>query len=222
MSVRTLVLASVLASALVAGCSDWAALRPDPDQGLVAAVPLDDPAAFRSGPAALTVVGTEAAEGGGLRFDGADDHVVVSLPDPIAVGTSYTVMAWFDGEGAVVSCLADTRFLLRSEAGELEARTYDALGAGFDEYRVVAPLEPGGHHAAVTVEGRAVRLLVDGVLVTEQTVAEPPAGEEPTVDCLIGRSGDPADEMYFSGTIDDVRVHDFAQPDDAIGWFIDR
>lgn len=216
-----------LALLLLAGCSDWNSLMPDAEQGLVVYVPLEDALAATAGLATLTRSGEPMeAEGGGLVFDGTDDHLVATMENPVTVGTSYTMMAWFAADapnGAVVSCLGDARFMLRANDGEACARTYDALGADFARFEVCVPLAiEEGHHVAVVVDGRDVRMFVDAVLMSEATVPEPATGEEATPECFIGRSGDPADEAFFTGTIDDVRVYDRAFQDEAIGWFLER
>jgi len=146
-----------------------------------------------------------------LILDGVDDHVTVG-GDPLPTLAGLAVEAWVrpDGPGVVASTRAgDEGWELRiGPSGEV------LLRVGPDEVAstVVVPVDGALHHVVGTrndVDGEVV-LFVDGAPAGEGVTDVPGAGGP----LVLGRRSD-AQEGFFPGVLDDVRVSDVPRYRDA-------
>jgi len=145
---------------------------------------------------------------GALDFDGADDYVYLS---PIAAlqGSSVTVAAWIKADDTSVSydpivtqydydyngydlCLMAGKpsFWLDMKV----AQAHDAISSDW-------------HHLAGTYDGQELRIYVDGA--SKDSNSYPDDSGKNTA-AYIGRGDGSAQDAYFGGRIDDVRVYNYA------------
>jgi len=84
-------------------------------------------------------------------------------------------------------------------------------GAGESPVTAPAPLSPGWHHLAVTVDSSAMtlQLYVDGNVVASAPTTVLPADLGETTQNWLGRSQYEADP-YFMGMLDEFRIYDRA------------
>jgi len=168
--------------------------------------------------------------GTALDFDGSDDEVNVTNADPIDfdVGliNAVTFSAWInadtDGEGDVGRIIEKrTATFMRVDtesAGKLD------LEASLDLVTTDATLNVSGilstntwHHVAMTYEDDAddeISLYVDGVLVGTSTNGDGAPAATDTAALIIG--GDNSTTANFDGTIDDVRIYNYARTAEEI------
>ena len=156
-----------------------------------------------------------------LNLDGTNDHVDVPIGSLIGSWRDLTIAAhinqtdtsllWqrvFDfGTGATVymfltpnnSITQTTRFAISTAGG----------GANESLVTDPAPLSPGWHHLAVTIDSSAMtlQLYVDGEMVASAPTALLPADLGETTQNWLGRSQYEADP-YFMGMLDEFRIYD--------------
>ncbi len=170
-----------------------------------------------------------------LRLDGDGDGVELPRnPEYGLVGTRFTIELWFRPASPDVADIS-TLYARRAEYGEYAlyySRADDGLlwmlvfvdGASSEAgaVRLASTTRPAAgewHHAAGVVDGRSIRLYLDGVLEAETTAPaditwrpdDARALLHPEYRTFIGHYRSPADggarySSRFSGDVDDVRV----------------
>ena len=174
---------------------------------------------------------------GALTFDGVDDHVTMGLAPALGLAV-FTLEAWvrWDGNGvAAGSGVGGVRAIpiIAKGRGEHDGDTVDcnylfgideatrALAADFEDlasganHPVVGrtPLEPGvWHHVAVSFDGSAWRLYLDGAPDGDLAVGATPRHDSVQhfgLGTAIDSTGAPAGA--FGGALDEVRVWDRAR-----------
>ncbi|UVS81642.1 LamG-like jellyroll fold domain-containing protein [Actinokineospora sp. UTMC 2448] len=149
--------------------------------------------------------------GGALSFDGVDDMVTVADTPALRATTALTVSAWVRPTGG-----ADWRTVVMKErAGGLSYALYsdNAAGrpAGYGRVGAVDVAVTGPSalptatwtHLAMTYDGSALRLYVDGVLVSTEIIG----GSLATSTGALRLGGNAVWGEYFVGAMDDVRVY---------------
>jgi hypothetical protein len=159
--------------------------------------------------------------GKGLSFDGVDDLVTIADSASLDLTTGMTLEAWLKPDAPVS---AWQTALIKEAPGFFSYALY-ATGSGptpngwWGGTSVYgpdsSPLAPGvWTHVAVTSDGAAMRLYLNGALAGSAGVTGPLA---PSAGALrIGGNTVWQDE-YFDGTIDDVRVYDRALTASEVG-----
>ena len=153
---------------------------------------------------------TTGRNGGGLSFDGADDHVALG-----SLGTFYnnafTLEAWVQKSTAkkdvgVVGSWTGTGPMLWVD--HAAGRHYVTLGTSFSSYldSGVSPAVGQWQHLAATFDGTTARYYVDGAQVATRAVSGS-VGSSNT--WRIGAYG-AAPGGFFDGLVDDVRVYNRA------------
>lgn len=156
-------------------------------------------------------------------FDGKNDYVIVVEP-PAMTAEALTISVWdrFD-EGvfrgwsrAVIAqdngddfwrSYREHRRILQLCARDRQI-TWHRMGWGGDDAKARRLLVPGAWcHVAATVAGNTHRLYINGDL---EDTKESWFASSPTEPLYIGRKAPPDKRMFFSGTIDDVRIYDRA------------
>lgn len=161
-----------------------------------------------------------------LHFDGVDDFVEVPNTGAVYdVGSSWTLEAWVRPQAdaqsvnggpivwkvAEIGGLEDTFHLGWTEGNRYRAGVVDAVGT---EHSVVSSVHPSGAycHVAVTYDGAALRIFVNGELegVAYTGPVSPATGPAPLRVGNNLNTGHP-DAGSFSGTIDEVRIWSIAR-----------
>ncbi len=208
---------------LPSGCADSTADDPDapatPDAGV------DDERACPD----------DGAGGGALQFDGVDDHARSELVPALGLDR-YTVEAWLrrDGDGTTFTSGAGGLRLVPIAGkglGEGDGSNVDCnytfglwgdvLGADFEDaatganHPVVGAtgIERGiWHHVAVTFDGTALRLYLDGELDGETaTTATPRADSIHPFAIGSAIASDGVARGFLHGALDEVRVWQYAR-----------
>ncbi len=186
--------------------------------GLVAAYAFDEASGEVAGDAsgngrngAITgATWTAGRNGGGLSFDGIDDHVALG-----SLGTFYngafTLEAWVQKttaakDVAVVGSWAGSGPMLWVD--HLAGRNYLTLGGGLSSYldSGQSPITGQWQHLAATYDGATARYYVGGIEVATRAFTGP-VGSSNT--WRIGAYGS-APGGFFDGLVDDVRVYNRA------------
>ncbi|MDT8301085.1 MAG: LamG domain-containing protein [Sedimentisphaerales bacterium] len=168
-------------------------------------------------------------DGGSLKLDGTDDYVALPIGSVIESLTSSTFTIWVDfsnaggawqrifdfGTGTTINMFLTPR---TDTAGPM--RFAITIGGGGAEDQVSAPttLPKGWHHVAVSINAdtNAINLYLDGVVVASNNAATlNPNSLGATTNNWIGRSQYAAD-AYFSGSVDDFRIYDYALSQDEV------
>ncbi|HZB76246.1 MAG TPA: LamG-like jellyroll fold domain-containing protein [Solirubrobacteraceae bacterium] len=134
------------------------------------------------------------------RFDGVDDEVQVSGA-PSA--TAATLEGWFFWEAGVAllrDATGSAGWILAYDSGGKVA--YRVGGSTFTSSLATASVRDGWHHVAVTVDGTATRLYVDGAAVHSGTVTSAPA---PALPWHVMRNGTIA--QFTRGRADEIAVY---------------
>jgi regulation of enolase protein 1 (concanavalin A-like superfamily) len=164
----------------------------------------------------------EGYDGGALRLNGSDGYVALPIDDVVGSCSSMTVTTWtnwrgtggawqrvFDfGTGTTFNMMVtpangangNLRFVITVESYNNE-----------QQLNAVNPQPTGWHHVAVSINGRTrgMEMFVDGQSVATGMTNVLPKDLGQTTQNWIGRSQYPADAFY-SGSVDDFRVYDFA------------
>ena len=154
--------------------------------------------------------------GQGLKFDGADDYVIIANPSTFNFGTAdFTIFAWTkrattDSDDEILSKTASgswesggKEFYLAT-AGENHKIAFGAFGVG-TKFSNTAILDTNWHHIGVTFTDASdlITFYLDGVLdgtVTSALGADV-AGHVVAIGSVNTVGG------FFNGLIDDVRIY---------------
>ena len=159
-----------------------------------------------------------------LEFDGADEYVEIPDSDDLDLTSAFTLSAWIktsaqdtyiyiiskennnvdnEGDGNPVYDMYLTSGKIRSTM-----RLADGTPAG-NQYGTTDLRDGDWHFVTVTYDGTTLRVYADGVL--EGSSASANCGVTP-YPLDIGRriNSNGGDEFYFDGSIDEVRIHDYA------------
>jgi hypothetical protein len=188
----------------------------------------------------------EASTGDGspsaVRFDGVNDLIDLGSLD--VNGTGFTLAVRFNA-GSFPGTKHDPRLI--SKASSVQENSHVFMLGTFVWQRETEPTEDvrlrgririGGvtrtviasqgtletdrwYHAAMTYDGRELRLYLDGVQVGGVTGLSGPVDAAPTVAVAIGGQPPGAGEHCFDGLIDDVRIMQRALTADEIMAIID-
>lgn len=171
---------------------------------------------------------TDGISGTALFFDGKSSRVVVPDSDSLHPETGdITIEAWIkvasdpkgwgpgaSGAGAIVFKQNAYQWNVHGELnGTLWFGIWGARLESTDAYLFSEHIDEW-HHTALTFEGKSqeAKIYVDGKLVKEGTVAE--SVDRSTAPLYIGYKGD--DNVYFHGTIDEVRISDVVRTKEEI------
>ena len=163
---------------------------------------------------------TSGRDGGALSFDGVDDYVACVAGTGPRPTTAITIAAWVkpDRYGyyeGIAGMLHDTG---STEAGYLlTTGTGGTFGGGVTGNGGISYIFDGGgnstaqwYHVALTNDGSTTRLYVNGE-EKDSVAKSTPIDYDPGPDTFeIGRFNDDNEDHYFMGTIDDVRVYNYA------------
>ena len=156
---------------------------------------------------------TAGKYGPGLTFDGVNDWVTVPDADSLDIRGPLTLEAWVmpRDKGAwdnivMKEAPGSHAYVLYATGDALAPVPNGAVGS--DEAFAPSGLPTGAWtHVAVTFDGSALRIYVDGTLVTTRTGASPPPVS--TNPLRIGGDAVWSDE-FFDGSLDEIRVYDRA------------
>lgn len=153
--------------------------------------------------------------GSALSFDGVNDWITVNDAASLDLTNAMTLSAW-----VYPTALASWRTaLLKERAGGLGYALYASSdtsrpsgyvnvgGADRDATGAAALALNGWSHLAVTYDGAALRLYVNGAQVASQAVA----GGLPASTGMLRIGGNGVWGEYFQGRIDEVRIYNRAQ-----------
>ncbi len=150
-----------------------------------------------------------ANKANGLSFDGVDDYVDVANSPSLNIPGSLSVTAWVNfmsqANGFVITkgIYPDYNYKIEGYSGKFQAIV------GIDGAQRIAidtsSFEVGRwYHVALTYDGTAVRLYVDGMLKTTTPYSGVPA--QNTYPVTIGRYyGGPG--YYINGVIDEIKIY---------------
>ncbi|GAA4427550.1 hypothetical protein GCM10023148_31290 [Actinokineospora soli] len=149
--------------------------------------------------------------GGGLSFDGVNDMVTVADTSALRLTTAMTISAWVRPTGG-----ADWRtVVLKERASGLSYALYSDNAAGRPagygrigtaDVAVTGPSalpQSAWSHVALTYDGSALRLYVEGALVSTAAVSGPMV----TSTGALRIGGNAVWGEYFAGVLDDVRIY---------------
>ncbi|MBW8039780.1 MAG: hypothetical protein FVQ85_07250 [Planctomycetes bacterium] len=155
-----------------------------------------------------------------LDFDGVDDYVSLSTMNSLADNTT-TIAAWINIDTEV-----NDFYPIVTQFDDVNVTGYYLYVYGNTPYfwldvDVQAPSsetisKDNWYHIAGTNDGSSLKIYVNGVLRGTDSSIGSTGG---SYDAYIGSHGDSNDAYYFNGTIDDVRVYDWAM-DQAQIWEI--
>ncbi|MEU6273399.1 sialidase family protein [Streptomyces populi] len=203
---------------------DWLRPRRGPDPTTADLAPLTRRAAVLGGPGE-----TSGVLGGALEFDGTDDAVRLPYQDRLPLGTKdFTVSLWFrytatSGEQPLLWMggigTSQPQVWLRGEpasdriTGLITTRN-GASPPATAFVRTTGAFNDGGwHHLALRRGGGRLTLFLDGTPVSTADVPGSVSRNSP-FGVHIGQRMD--GRAYFTGAIDEVRVHDRALSDDEL------
>ncbi|MCP4608695.1 MAG: tetratricopeptide repeat protein [Planctomycetes bacterium] len=160
----------------------------------------------------------EGRIGGALKLDGVDDYVETDYKTDIPV---WTVVVWVNSPSAPKSA---------SPSGPVNRQANYQINWNHiqETFRGAAGMQVGGnwyaasfgelrggtwYHLAATYDGENIKTYKDGVLITNNSdPSGAPFAENESL--KLGRHAITRD--YFSGTIDDVRIYDYALSESEI------
>jgi len=169
----------------------------------------------------------DGVNGGALSFDGTDDYLRTPFVIDPALD-SFSVFAWIKGgapgqvilsqEGGANWLMADsTDGALRTDLKEAEVTGRNASPAGPPLISTTVITDGHWHRIGFVRDANDRILYVDGVEVARDTAADLESCE---VGLTIGAGNTLEPGSFFSGLIDDVRIHDkalSAEEIDALG-----
>jgi len=150
--------------------------------------------------------------GGGLQFDGSDDYVDTYYTTNL---NTWTIAVWVRSPAAPASA-GPTGPVHRENNYQINWNHTDAAFRGAASLYVggtwypasFGPLEANRwYHLAATYDGETLIAYKDGVLITSNTA---PSGTPNSDSRSLKFGRHAANATYFSGTIDDVRVYNYA------------
>ncbi len=172
---------------------------------------------------------TTGKDSAGLSFDGSDDYVTISDSSSLDITPSITLSSWINSGSTLNSVesiigkrdasATEANYGLRTLNDEIDF--FWSNGGTFQRYLTSnADLSTNAwYHLAVTYDGTNVKIYKNGQLLSGSCVAgtcnNALAADNNTVG--IGKSGDFAGEL-FSGSIDQVRVFNYARTPAQIAW----
>lgn len=159
--------------------------------------------------------------GGALHFDGEDDYVETNYSGNLPV---WTVAAWINGDAEPASQgpsgpvhwqtnlqinwdHQDDNF--RGAAGTMVQDTW--YGASFGDLQANT-----WYHLVATYDGENLKAYKNGVLITKTTTALGSSSSESETLKLGRHSTYTGATNYFRGSVDDVRLYNYALPADDI------
>lgn len=157
--------------------------------------------------------------GGALQFDGQDDAVETDYAEDL---TQWTVCAWVTSPMAPAETAAESGPVDRQANYQLNWNHPDAGFRGAAAMRIEDTWYPARfgqlsadtwHHLAATFDGTALQAYRNGELITANSMAQGVPAPEPTT-LKFGRHA--AAEVFFAGTVDDVRVYNRALTQEEI------
>ncbi|NQZ97573.1 MAG: LamG domain-containing protein, partial [Myxococcales bacterium] len=164
--------------------------------------------------------------GTALNFDGDTDRVLIADDDTLDLDVAITIAAWIrssrDGTQYIVkkgrhNKVGGYELALSSSANTAFVR-FNQVSAK-NTYKILAttPYPQDGvtwMHLAATFDGADIRIYVNGVLENTQPAPGLVIATN-ALDLVIG--GQDNDKGPFKGSIDDVRLYDFALTDEEVG-----
>ena len=157
------------------------------------------------------------SQSGGLRFDGVDDSVVRADNATIDVTGNITMSAWVyptasDANATVVTKL-NAYYLERHSDGKIQAYFYGVTTPGYHQSTGTIPNNQWSY-ISVTYDGANIRFYINGVL--DRTIAAAGSITNSTGSLFVG-SLEPGNDGYeFTGSIDEVRVYNYARTQEQI------
>ncbi len=165
--------------------------------------------------------------GGGLNFDGVNDHVAVGDVDSLENFNQVTLSAWINTEGFV----SDRHGILVKEFAykiDLEgSKVRFLVGRLWDNWSGDRMLSSGDislnrwHHIAATFDGQYKKIYIDGQL--DSTLFAPIVGDigSSTNPILLGaRQNSSGLGKFFKGSIDDAAIFDHALSQNEIQYIM--
>ena len=158
---------------------------------------------------------------GALSFDGVDDYVNLGNAAPLQLTGAMTVAAWIKADSLPATNAARVAAKGSSTDGTRGWSLHHSLtgNASFEIasdadtlVSVNGPTLATGawiHLAGVYEPGVAVRIYVNGT-ATSNTSSIPTAQYNNSLDVNLGRRPNGTANSYFDGTIDDVRIYNYA------------
>lgn len=163
----------------------------------------------------------KSRQGGGMDFGGSDGYI--ELPNRVADTEDFTFAAWVYWKGGapwqrvldVGNGLARHMFLTPSQhSGVLQFTLHGSMGD--QSLLAKAPLPSNEWtHVAVTLQGDAGKLYVNGQVVASGDHMKLNPNELLATEAYLGKSRFAADP-YFNGSLDEVRIYNVALTDSEI------
>jgi glucose/arabinose dehydrogenase/chitodextrinase len=159
---------------------------------------------------------TSGKYGGGLRFDGANDHLTApNSPSLNITGNALTLSMWINPLGGCCDQVPFAKFWSGTMtspfyqyglelAGGRTPHIYVGTASGLTGASMGAPLPLGQwSHLAIVLGGSQARFYVNGSLV-----ASPPLSSSISArDSMLHMAADAGPGQFFNGTLDDVRLY---------------
>jgi len=151
--------------------------------------------------------------GGALEFDGVDDYVETNYATDLS---AWTVAVWVNSPAAPSSVWPSGGPVHREKNYQFN------WNHGDETYRGAAAMQVGGiwyaakymplsaktwYHLAATYDGENLKAYKDGVLITNNSA---PSGTPDAESATLKFGKHSASSDYFGGTIDDVRIYNYA------------
>lgn len=163
----------------------------------------------------------KSRQGGGMDFGGSDGYI--ELPNRVADTEDFTFAAWVYWKGGapwqrvldVGNGLARHMFLTPSQhSGVLQFTLHGSMGD--QSLLAKAPLRSNEWtHVAVTLQGDAGKLYVNGQVVASGDHMKLNPNELLATEAYLGKSRFAADP-YFNGSLDEVRIYNVALTESEI------
>ncbi|MGI0494679.1 LamG-like jellyroll fold domain-containing protein [Alkalinema pantanalense CENA528] len=135
-----------------------------------------------------------------LMLNGQDHYIEIPQSQLPCGTANYTIEAWVQGQGTIVSWGSQGRYSLQLTATELLDTWSDAVAKPKVLAAQIAQ-NSAWHHVAATFDGSYRRLYVDGIEVSQDQ-----PGNFPVQNSAMAQIGAIAGRDLFTGTIDEVRV----------------
>jgi len=150
--------------------------------------------------------------GGALEFDGVDDYVETDYATDLS---AWTVAVWVNSPAAPKSAMPsgpvhrEKNYQINWDHGDTTFRGAAAMQVGGIWYAAkYMPLSANTwYHLAATYNGENLKAYKDGVLITNNSA---PSGTPDAESATLKFGKHSASSDYFGGTIDDVRIYNYA------------